>query len=165
MTHDLVPPTVKTADLERSCSSRHGPGCLREARALADQLAKEHGVDPERIYRSALHLAQSVTDWNQEPARYRCPVCFDKAWQIVHADDLGGTAAVPCSACEPGLKVAAGVWLDVVKPHGRKGRFDDPEGKSRFEQHFRHLPTQRGKILAFMDYLERREGSGKKTWD
>jgi hypothetical protein len=42
---------------------------------------------------------------------------------------------------------------------GRHGkRFSSDEGKARFHSEYRHLPTLGEKLLAAVQYLEKREG-------
>lgn len=131
--------------------------------ALAAEVAAEHGLPAERLYEVALWGAMRVQEFldpahEQTPKFYSCRTCWDTGYQVVE-EKPGKSDSRACMACEKGVLILAADWLSVLRPIGRQGkRYDSHAGRDHFEKCFRHLPTLKEKLMAAMEYLEKREG-------
>ena len=140
-----------------------GPQVVAEAQHMAQEVSDETGASVESLFTFALWSATRVQDFrdptHQEPTKfYSCRICWDTGFQIIQ-ECPGKSHSRACLACQKGLMILASDWLAVLRPVGRHGkRYDAHDGRSHFEKEYRHLPTLREKLVAAVQYLERREG-------
>jgi hypothetical protein len=153
---------------------------VEEARKMAKELAEETGLNEQELFKGALWLSQFVgefrgLDVELDPERLKdCPVCRDTGFQVEEGEADKPSSARACPACDVGLSIEAGDWLNAVRPlDARSGkRYDSFKGEKAFTQAFRHLPARKVKVQQRMNELEHRQSGrkGKKdetggTWE
>jgi hypothetical protein len=144
-----------------------GPHVVQQAKDLAAEVGKEHGLAPDALLEFTLWGAMRVQDFldptHTLPEKfYSCRTCWDTGFQVIE-ERPGKSHSRACLACQKGISILASDWLPVIRPVGRHGkRYDSHEGRDHFAKAFRHLPTLREKLELSMQYLEKREGGGRE---